>query len=262
MGSTSSSVTFAPTRGCVAAPSLPGMAGSIIEQLKIIDPLTNPTANGASAADAFDLVIPSMPGYGFSGKPTETGWDTVRMARAYTELMRRLGYARFAATGDWGAHIVDQFGVESPPELVGIHTNFPGAVRPDVATAVQSGGPAPSGLDDEQTRLYEKLKYFFATDVSYALEMGTHPQALYGIADSPVGLAAWMLDHDATSLALMAVSGWKVGAFPTTSSTTSPTTGHQHRGSLRDVFWKTSSASSIRRASHPGSRERLSGRAL
>ena len=182
-----------------------GWPGSIIEQLKIIDPLTDPTANGASAADAFHLVIPSMPGYGFSGKPTETGWDTVRMARAYTELMRRLGYTRFVATGgDWGAHIVDQMGVQAPPELVGIHTNFPGAVRADVATAVQSGGPAPSGLDDEQTRLYEKLKDFFTTDVFYALEMGTHPQALYGIADSPVGLAAWMLDHDSTSLALIA----------------------------------------------------------
>ena len=182
-----------------------GWPGSIIEQLKIIDPLTNPTAYGASAADAFHLVIPSMPGYGFSGKPTETGWDTVRMARAYTELMRRLGYTRFVATGgDWGAHIVDQMGVQAPPELAGIHTNFPGAVRADVATAVVSGGPAPPGLDDEETRLYEKLKDFFTTDVFYAFEMATRPQALYGIADSPVGLAAWMLDHDSTSLALIA----------------------------------------------------------
>jgi pimeloyl-ACP methyl ester carboxylesterase len=182
-----------------------GWPGSVIEQLKIIDPLTNPTAHGASAADAFHLVIPSMPGYGFSGKPAETGWDTVRMASAYTELMKRLGYTRFVATGgDWGGHIVDQMGVQAPPELAGIHTNFPGAVRADVAAVAQTGAPAPSGLSDEETRVYEKIKEFFATDVYYALEMGTHPQSLYGIADSPVGLAAWMLDHDATSLALIA----------------------------------------------------------
>jgi pimeloyl-ACP methyl ester carboxylesterase len=182
-----------------------GWPGSIIEQLKIIDPLTNPTAHEASAADAFHLVIPSMPGYGFSGKPTATGWDSVRIAHAYTVLMKRLGYDRYVASGgDWGGQIVDLMGVQAPPELLGIHTNFPGAVRPEVAAAVQSGGPAPSGLDDEETRLYEKLKEFFTTDVFYAFEMATHPQALYGIADSPVGLAAWLLDHDATSLALIA----------------------------------------------------------
>jgi pimeloyl-ACP methyl ester carboxylesterase len=182
-----------------------GWPGSIVEQLKIIDPLTNPTAHGANASDAFHLVIPSMPGYGFSGKPTETGWGPEHIARAWAELMKRLGYDRYVASGgDWGGQIVDLMGAQAPPGLLGIHTNFPGAVRPDVATAVQSGGPAPSGLDDEETRLYEKLKDFFATDVAYALEMGTHPQALYGIADSPVGLAAWMLDHDATSLALIA----------------------------------------------------------
>ena len=184
---------------------LHGWPGSVIEQLKIIDPLTNPTAHGASEVDAFHLVIPSMPGYGFSGKPAETGWGPEHIARAYIELMERLGYDRYAASGgDWGGQIVDLMGVQAPPGLAGIHTNFPGAVRPDVAAAVQSGGPAPSGLDDEGTRLYEKLKDFFATDVGYALELGTHPQALYGIADSPVGLAAWMLDHDATSLALIA----------------------------------------------------------
>jgi pimeloyl-ACP methyl ester carboxylesterase len=182
-----------------------GWPGSVIEQLKIIDPLTNPTAHGASAADAFHLVIPSMPGYGFSGKPTTTGWGPDHIARAWAELMRRLGYDRYVAQGgDWGGQIVDLMGAQAPPGLAGIHTNFPGAVRPDVSAAVQSGGPAPSGLDDEETRLYEKLKEFFATDVAYALEMGTHPQALYGIADSPVGLAAWLLDHDATSLALIA----------------------------------------------------------
>jgi pimeloyl-ACP methyl ester carboxylesterase len=182
-----------------------GYPGSIIEQLKIIDPLTNPTAHGASAADAFHLVIPSMPGYGFSGKPTTTGWGPVRIARAYTDLMKRLGYTRFVATGgDWGGVIVDQMGVQGPPELIGIHTNFPGAVPDDVFAAVVSGGPAPSGLSDEETRgVYEKLKAFWATDVAYALEMATRPQTLYGIADSPVGLAAWLLDHDSVSLQLL-----------------------------------------------------------
>ena len=181
-----------------------GWPGSVIEQLKIIDPLTNPTAHGASATDAFHLVIPSMPGYGFSGKPAVTGWGPEQIARAWAELMTRLGYDRYVAQGgDWGGQIVDLMGAQAPPGLLGLHTNFPGAVRPDVAAAVVSGGPAPSGLDDEGTRLYEKLRDFFATDVGYALELGTHPQALYGIADSPVGLAAWMLDHDSTSLALI-----------------------------------------------------------
>src|SRR5919106_3480863 len=182
-----------------------GWPGSVIEQLKIIDPLTNPTAYGASASDAFHVVIPSMAGYGFSGKPTSTGWGPEHIARAYIELMKRLGYDRYVAQGgDWGGQIVDLMAVQAPPGLLGIHTNFPGAVRPDVTAAVQSGGPAPSGLDDEETRLYEKLKDFWATDVAYALQLATHPQTLYGIADSPVGLAAWMLDHDATSLALIA----------------------------------------------------------
>src|SRR5256714_2665533 len=182
-----------------------GWPGSIIEQLKIIDPLTNPTAHGASASDAFHLVIPSMPGYGFSGKPTSTGWGPDHIARAWAELMRRLGYDRYVAQGgDWGGQIVDLMGAQAPPGLIGIHTNFPGAVRADVSAAVVSGGPAPSGLGDEETRLYQKLKEFWATDVAYALQLATHPQTLYGIADSPVGLAAWMLDHDATSLALIA----------------------------------------------------------
>jgi pimeloyl-ACP methyl ester carboxylesterase len=181
-----------------------GWPGSIIEQLKIIDPLTNPTAHGGDASDAFHLVVPSMPGYGFSGKPTTTGWGPDHIARAWAELMERLGYHRYAAQGgDWGGQITDLMGAQAPPGLIGIHTNFPGAVRADVAAAVQSGGPAPPGLNDEETRLYEKLKDFFATDVAYALEMGTHPQALYGIADSPVGLAAWILDHDSASLALI-----------------------------------------------------------
>ena len=155
-------------------------------------------------SDAFHLVIPSMPGYGFSGKPAETGWGPEHIARAWAELMKRLGYDRYVAQGgDWGGQLVDLMGAQAPPGLLGIHTNFPGAVRADVSAAVQSGGPAPSGLDDEETRIYEKLKDFFATDVAYALERATHPQTLYGIADSPVGLAAWMLDHDATSLALI-----------------------------------------------------------
>jgi pimeloyl-ACP methyl ester carboxylesterase len=182
-----------------------GWPGSVIEQMKIIDPLTNPTAHGASAADAFHLVIPSMPGYGFSGKPAETGWDAVRMARAYTELMKRLGYTRFAAQGgDWGALIVDSMGVQAPPELLGIHTNFPGAVRADVSAAVQSHAPAPPGLDAEETRLYEKLTAFWTIDLYYALELATRPQTLYAMADSPVGLAAWLLDHDSISLSLIA----------------------------------------------------------
>ena len=177
-----------------------GWPGSIIEQMKIIDPLTNPTAHGASAADAFHLVIPSMPGYGFSGKPTTTGWDPARMARAWVVLMKRLGYTKFVAQGgDWGALVVDMMGVQAPPELIGIHTNMPGAVPPDVSKAIQSGGPAPSGLSDEERRMYEKLKDFFAKGVSFALEMGNRPQTLYGIADSPVGLAAWILDHDLRS---------------------------------------------------------------
>jgi pimeloyl-ACP methyl ester carboxylesterase len=182
-----------------------GWPGSIVEQLKIIEPLTDPTAHGGQASDAFHVVVPSMPGYGYSGKPTTTGWGPEHIASAWAELMKRLGYDRYVATGgDWGGQIVDLMGAQAPAGLIGIHTNFPGAVRDDVTAAVLSGGPPPSGLDDEETRLYEKLRDFWATDVAYALEMGTHPQALYGIADSPVGLAAWMLDHDSTSLALIA----------------------------------------------------------
>ena len=180
-----------------------GWPGSVIEQLKIIDPLTNPTADGASAVDAFHLVIPSMPGYGFSGKPAETGWGPERIGRAWDELMKRLGYDRYVASGgDWGGEMVDAMGVQAPPGLLGIHTNFAGAVRPDVAAGVGAGAPPP-GLDDEETQNYEKLKVFFATDAGYAIESATHPQALYGIADSPIGLAAWMIDHDAVSMEMI-----------------------------------------------------------
>ena len=180
---------------------LHGWPGSIVEQLKIIDPLTNPTAHGGSASDAFHLVIPSLPGYGFSGKPAATGWGPEHIARAMTVLMKRLGYTRFVAQGgDWGAIIVDYMGVQAPPELLGIHTNMAGAVPPDIFAAAASGSPPPDGLTDEETSIYETLKEFFATDVAYGIQMATHPQTLYGIADSPVGLAAWMIDHDLTSM--------------------------------------------------------------
>jgi pimeloyl-ACP methyl ester carboxylesterase len=184
-----------------------GWPGSVVEQLKIVDPLTNPTAHGASASDAFHLVIPSMPGYGFSGKPTETGWGPDRIASAWVELMKRLGYTKFVAQGgDWGSIIVDMMGVQAPPELIGIHTNMPGAVPPEVSKAIASGGPAPFGLSDEEKGAYETLQVFSAKSVAYALEMGLRPQTLYGIADSPVGLAAWILDHDPRSLELISRS--------------------------------------------------------
>src|SRR5215204_228681 len=181
--------------------------GSVIEQLKIIDPLTNPTAHGASASDAFDIVIPSMPGYGFSGKPTTTGWDPVRIARAWVELMKRLGYTKYVAQGgDAGALVSEMMAVQAPPELIGIHVNFPSTVPPDISKMAATGAPAPPGLSDEEKREYEKLKTFFAKSIAYALEMGLRPQTLYGIADSPVGLAAWMLDHDPVSLQLISRS--------------------------------------------------------
>ena len=182
-----------------------GWPGSIIEQLKIIDPLTNPTAHGASASDAFHVVIPSMPGYGYSGKPTTTGWDCVRMARAWTVLMKRLGYTRFVAQGgDWGGVVVDEMGVQAPPELIGIHTNFPRVVPPDINKAAFGGAPAPSGLSDEERTQFERLKVVYAKGIGYAFQLGLRPQTMYGIADSPVGLAAYLLDHDALSYELIA----------------------------------------------------------
>ena len=182
-----------------------GWPGSIIEQLKIIEPLTDPTAHGGDAADAFDLVIPSMPGYGFSGKPTATGWDAAHIARAWIVLMKRLGYTRFVAQGgDWGAIIVDLMGVEAPPELIGIHTNMAGAVPPEIDGAAFTGAPAPADLSADEKYAYDRLVYFYKHGLGYALEMGNRPQTLYGIADSPVGLASWILDHDAWSLSMMA----------------------------------------------------------
>src|SRR5918992_1522898 len=173
-----------------------GWPGSIIEQLKIIGPLTDPTAHGGSAEDAFHLVIPSMPGYGFSGKPTSTGWGPERMASAWAELMKRLGYTRYVAQGgDWGAFVVDQMGLQAPAGLLAIHTNMPATVPADVDKALLAGGPAPSGLSAEEQRAYEQLVRTFK-QVDYARLMASRPQTLYGIADSPVGLAAWLLDHN------------------------------------------------------------------
>jgi pimeloyl-ACP methyl ester carboxylesterase len=173
-----------------------GWPGSIIEQLKIIDPLTDPTAHGASAADAFHVVIPSMPGYGFSGKPTSTGWGPEHMARAWAELMRRLGYTRYVAQGgDWGAFVVDQMGLQAPAGLLAIHTNMPATVPADIYAAATASDPPPPGLSTEERRAYEQLIRTFG-QVEYARYMAARPQTLYGIADSPVGLAAWLLDHN------------------------------------------------------------------
>ncbi len=182
-----------------------GWPGSIIEQLKVIGPLTNPTAYGASASDAFDLVIPSMPGYGFSGTPTRTGWGPERMGEAWAELMKRLGYSRYGAQGgDWGALVVDMMGVQAPPELLGIHTNMAGAVPPEIDKAALTGAPPPPDLSAAERHAYDQLAFFYTHGLAYAQEMGNRPQTLYGIADSPVGLAAWILDHDARSRELIA----------------------------------------------------------
>jgi pimeloyl-ACP methyl ester carboxylesterase len=182
-----------------------GWPGSVVEQLKIIDPLTDPTAHGASAANAFDMVIPSIPGYGFSGKPTTTGWGPDHIARAWVVLMKRLGYTKFVAQGgDWGAVITDLMGVHAAPELLGIHTNMPGIFPADIDGAAFTGAPAPSGLSDDEKVAYERLQFVYQKGIAYGFQMGLRPQTLYGIADSPVGLAAYFLDHDARSYELIA----------------------------------------------------------
>jgi pimeloyl-ACP methyl ester carboxylesterase len=173
-----------------------GWPGSIIEQMKIIEPLTDPTAHGGNASDAFHLVIPSIPGFGFSGKPSTTGWGYERTARAWVTLMKRLGYGKFVAQGgDLGAVIAEEMALQTPPELLGIHVNLPAAVPPEVAKALKAGDPAPRGLSSDEKHAYEQLSVSFSLKRAYALMMATRPQTLYGIADSPVGLAAWLLDH-------------------------------------------------------------------
>ena len=183
-----------------------GWPGSIIEQLKLIEPLTNPTAHGGIAADAFDVVIPSMPGYGFSGKPTETGWGPERIARAWNVLMKRLGYTSYVAQGgDWGSVVVDYMGVQAPKGLLAIHTNMPGVVPPAIDAAAFAGAAVPAGLSADEKHAYEQLAAFYR-NVYYAVFMGTRPQTLSALADSPVGLATFMIDHDARSLELISRS--------------------------------------------------------
>jgi pimeloyl-ACP methyl ester carboxylesterase len=182
-----------------------GWPGSVVEQLKIVGPLTDPTAHGASASDAFHLVIPSLPGHGFSGKPEQPGWDPIRIARAWAELMKRLGYDRYVAQGgDWGNAVTEQLALQTPPGLIGIHTNMPATVPSSIQQALTDGEPAPDDLTEEERGAWDQLATFYAHGLAYAQEMGNRPQTLYGIADSPVGLAAWMLDHDAASYELIA----------------------------------------------------------
>jgi pimeloyl-ACP methyl ester carboxylesterase len=220
-----------------------GWPGSVIEQLKIIDPLVNPTAHGASASDAFHVVIPSMPGYGFSGKPTSTGWGPERMARAWAELMQRLGYTRYVAQGgDWGAFVVDHMGLQQPPGLLAIHTNYAGSVPADVYQALLAGDPPPSDLSAEERRAYEQLATTL-TRVAYAKYMASRPQTLYGIADSPVGLAAWLLDHDDAG-------GQPAAAVAAALQRTTSDTGELTRDEVLDnvtLYWVTNTGVSASR---------------
>jgi pimeloyl-ACP methyl ester carboxylesterase len=220
-----------------------GWPGSIIEQLKIIGPLTDPTAHGGSAEDAFDVVIPSMPGYGFSGKPTSTGWGPERMGRAWAELMKRLGYTRYVAQGgDWGAFVVDQMGLQAPEGLLAIHTNMPATVPADVDEALQAGDPPPSSLSAEEQRAYEQLERTFK-QVEYARYMAARPQTLYGIADSPVGLAAWLLDHNDAD-------GQPAAAVTSALNRTTSAAGELTREEILDnitLYWLTNTGVSASR---------------
>ncbi len=220
-----------------------GWPGSIIEQLKIIDPLVNPTAHGGSATDAFHVVIPSMPGYGFSGKPTSSGWGPERMGRAWAELMNRLGYARYVAQGgDWGAFVVDQMGLQAPAGLLAIHTNLPAIVPADVYKPLLRGEPPPAGLSAEERRAYDQLEATLKR-VAYARIMASRPQTLYGIADSPVGLAAWLLDHDDAG-------GQPAAAMTAGLRRTHSTSGELTREEILDnitLFWLTNTAVSASR---------------
>jgi pimeloyl-ACP methyl ester carboxylesterase len=181
-----------------------GWPGSIVEQLKLVGPLTDPITYGGKAEDAFDVVIPSMPGYGYSGRPTTIGWDPAHIARAWTVLMKRLGYKKFVAQGgDWGAIVTELMGVQAPPELLGIHTNMANVIPVDIDKAAFSGAPAPAGLSADEKVAYERLSFVYAKGIGYGFQMGLRPQTLYAIADSPVGLAAYFLDHDARSYDLI-----------------------------------------------------------
>jgi pimeloyl-ACP methyl ester carboxylesterase len=177
-----------------------GWPGSVIEQMKIVDPLTNPKAHGATEADAFHLVIPSLPGYGFSGKPASPGWNPVSIAKAWVTLMQRLGYTKYVAQGgDWGNSISEVMALNEPPGLLGIHTNMAATVPPDVSKALSAGGPPPAGLSPEEQHAWDQLDDFYKNGLGYANEMALRPQTLYGLVDSPIGLASWILDHDIRS---------------------------------------------------------------
>jgi pimeloyl-ACP methyl ester carboxylesterase len=194
-----------------------GWPGSVIEQLKIVEPLTNPTAHGGSASDAFHLVIPSLPGYGFSGKPTAPGWTPDRIARAWATLMQRLGYTRYVAQGgDWGNAVSELMALQQPPGLLGIHTNMPATVPADISKAIALHQAPPAGLTADERNAFDQLADFYGKGLGYALEMSNRPQTLYGIADSPIGLAAWMIDHDIRSYLMIAraFSGKTEGLTP------------------------------------------------